>query len=260
MAAMCFNVEVVTLRKTLAAVFIDKEDFRLTFQDDHPFMLVLIVKDARLTSGTDPLDADAVGNKQVFRPLPLGVKAQIVKKLGRIHLLVNIAGRSGCGEKKPEAAGEKRCGMQETAIDYREILYGSEDYRQTLSLRDRVLRQPWGHSIEEDDLTDEKQSLVFGAFEGARLVGVAVLLDDGTAHNRLRYMAVDPAYQGRGIGAAIVREFERRSAGAGKEGIRLMARLHVRGFYEKLGYRAEGEPFEPDHIAIPHIMMSRPLE
>ena len=145
--------------------------------------------------------------------------------------------------------------MHDQAIQYRPILHDSADYRQTLRLRDETLRRPWGHSIEEDDLSRESGDLIFGAFAGDKLVGVAILQDDGTAYNRLRYMAVDPVYRRRGIGAAIAREFESRSRQAGKAGIRLMARTHVASFYETLGYRLEGEPFMPDHIPVEHVMM-----
>lgn len=145
--------------------------------------------------------------------------------------------------------------MHHPSIQYRPIPHDSADYLQTLRLRDQVLRRPWGHSIEEDDLSMEYQDLIFGAFDGEKLVGMATLQDDGTGYNRLRYMAVDPAYRRLGIGAVIAREFESRSRQAGKAGIRLMARTRVVDFYGKLGYRLDGQPFTPGHIPVEHVMM-----
>lgn len=150
--------------------------------------------------------------------------------------------------------------MKHAKIDYRPVTYGSADYQQTLSLRDQTLRQPWGHSIVEDDLSQESRHLIYGAFDGQKLVGMAILIDEETPYNRLRYMAVDPDYRLCGIGAAIAREFESRSRQAGKAGIRLMARTRVAGFYEKLGYRREGAVFMPDHIPIEHVMMVRSFD
>ena len=145
--------------------------------------------------------------------------------------------------------------MRDMSIEYRPIHYGSADYQQTLGLRDEILRRPWGHSIAEDDLSKEGDDLIYGAFDGDNLVGMAILQDDGTTYNRLRYMAVDSRYRRRGIGAAIAREFESRSKKAGKAGIRLMARTSVTAFYETLGYRLEGEAFVPGHIPVEHVMM-----
>ncbi|HHX19436.1 MAG TPA: GNAT family N-acetyltransferase [Clostridiaceae bacterium] len=141
-------------------------------------------------------------------------------------------------------------------ITYREIIYQSSEYDQTLLLRHEILRAPWGQSIAEDDLSGEGDDFIYGAFDGGRLVGMATLLNYGETLMRLRYMAVDPAYRGRGIGAHIARTFEAKARETGKEGIFLTARVSVVPFYEKLGYRISGEPFIPDHIAIEHVGMT----
>ena len=56
--------------------------------------------------------------------------------------------------------------MKEHAIQYRVIPYGSEDYQKTLPLRDVTLRQPWGQSIADDDLSSEADDYIYGAFDG----------------------------------------------------------------------------------------------
>lgn len=142
-----------------------------------------------------------------------------------------------------------------TSIQYRQIDLDSEDYGQSLRLRHEVLRRPWGQSIAQDDLSREGEDLIWGAFADDRLVGMAILQATGSPYDRLRYMAVDPDFQGQGIGSTIAREFEARARQAGRAGIRLMARTTAIPFYEKLGYQIEGESFVPDHIDIPHIMM-----
>ena len=143
----------------------------------------------------------------------------------------------------------------QASIQYRQIDLDSDDYGQSLRLRDEVLRRPWGQSIAQDDLSREGEDLIWGAFAGDRLVGMAILQATDSPYDRLRYMAVDPAFQGQGIGSTIARHFEARSRQAGRAGIRLMARTTAIPFYEKLGYQLEGKSFVPDHIDIPHIMM-----
>ena len=112
----------------------------------------------------------------------------------------------------------------QVSIQYRPIDLDSDDYGQSLRLRDEVLRRPWGQSIAQDDLSREGEDLILGAFAGDRLVGMAILQATASPYDRLRYMAVDPAFQGQGIGSTIARHFETRSRQAGRAGIRLMAR------------------------------------
>ncbi len=141
-------------------------------------------------------------------------------------------------------------------ITYREIAYESAEYDQTLLLRHEVLRAPWGQSIADDDLSGEVDNYIYGAFDGARLIGMATLQNYETSFMRLRYMAVDPAYRGEGIATHIAHVLEERARESGKKGIFLTARMSVVPFYEKLGYRISGEPFVPDHIAIEHVGMT----
>lgn len=145
--------------------------------------------------------------------------------------------------------------MNRDQISYRQIRVNDADYAQTLPLRDRVLRQAWNTSIYDDDLSDEWRQYIWGAFDGPKLVGMAVLQDLDPDLPRLRYMAIDPTYQGRGIGRTIVQDLESYARSRGKEGIRLMARTSVLPFYEKLGYQIEGQAFIPDNIDLEHIFM-----
>ena len=45
---------------------------------------------------------------------------------------------------------------------------------------------------------------VFSAYDGDNLVGMACAMDDGVMNAYLHYLLVDPAYQGHGIGRALV--------------------------------------------------------
>lgn len=83
-----------------------------------------------------------------------------------------------------------------------------------------------------------------------RVVGCAtVLASDGL---QLRGMAVDPHWQGKGVGAEIVRSIVDRA-----EGRRLWcnARLSAAGFYRRCGFVEEGGHFEIEGIG-PHVKMA----
>ena len=100
------------------------------------------------------------------------------------------------------------------------------------------------------DHDDDRQTRHFGAFDGARLVGVATFFPEpcpgrpGLSAWRLRGMATLPDMQGRGAGRALVAEGDRAAAAAGAAVMWCNARVTARGFYEKLGYAAVGNAFD----------------
>ncbi|PIE18749.1 MAG: GNAT family N-acetyltransferase [Proteobacteria bacterium] len=109
-----------------------------------------------------------------------------------------------------------------------------------------------------EDNADEDACLHLVAVDGnARVVGCVIFRDDGDGRGQLMQMAVDPARQGQGIGARLVRELERRVAADGVAEIYLHARQVAVGFYERLGYEVFGEPFA--EVCIPHRHMRRAL-
>ena len=72
---------------------------------------------------------------------------------------------------------------------------------------------------------------------------------------RLRGMAVQPELQGKGLGSGLVQAgLERIQAQAGRR-LWCNARVFAQRFYEKLGFKTEGERFEIKPIG-PHVLMS----
>lgn len=88
------------------------------------------------------------------------------------------------------------------------------------------------------------------AWIGTRAVGTARLLPDG----QLGRMAVDAAFRGRGVGAALLKALIERARRRGDRVLRLHAQLHARGFYARYGFVEEGDVF--DDAGIDHIGMS----
>jgi ribosomal protein S18 acetylase RimI-like enzyme len=131
------------------------------------------------------------------------------------------------------------------------------EYAGELELRYRVLRQPLGLGRGSEEFPFEAESLHLVALDGARVVGCVLFHPEGRGTGRLFQMAVDPGRQGRGLGARLVRTLEAEVVRRGMHEVSLHARDTAVGFYARLGYAVEGEPYV-EH-GIPHRTMRRQL-
>lgn len=138
------------------------------------------------------------------------------------------------------------------------IEHGSGEYEETVALRHQVLRKPLGLSYEPAELAGEKDSFHLALREGAELVACLVLkpLDEQRCI-KMRQLAVRENVQGKGFGRELVNYAESFAKGRGNEEIVLHARETARGFYEKLGYEAEGDSFT--EVGLPHFAMRKKL-
>lgn len=68
-------------------------------------------------------------------------------------------------------------------------------------------------------------------------------------------IAVQKAFRGRQLGAAVLRAAEDGVRAAGGRETALAAQVRARGFYEKQGYAAYGAPF--DEEGCPHVWMRK---
>lgn len=137
------------------------------------------------------------------------------------------------------------------------IDHGTAEYRQMVKLRDDILRKPLGLRFTEDELEAEKDNLLIAAFEDERILGCCMLVEEKPGVARLRQMAVLNDLQGKGIGRALMNFAENIARDRGFKHIRMHARSNAVGFYEKVGYRAIGEPFM--EVTIPHFIMEKKL-
>ncbi len=133
----------------------------------------------------------------------------------------------------------------------------SAEYNAAVDLRRAVLRAPLGLDFTAEQLTAEAGDTHFIALDGDRLIGAVVMTPYNAQTVKLRQMAVSPAAQGQGVGAALLRAFEAHARAAGIAGITLAARVTAQGFYDRNGYAAEGDVFE--EVTIPHIRMTKRL-
>lgn len=137
-------------------------------------------------------------------------------------------------------------------------------YAQERRLRFEVLRAPLGMPEGSEENPREAECAHCVAIDDAgesagRVVGcVLALRDDDPSRVKLLQMAVAADQAGRGVGASLVRELERRVRAEGAVTVYMHARISARGFYERLGYAAIGEVFS--EVGLPHVKMARPLD
>ncbi len=138
----------------------------------------------------------------------------------------------------------------------REVAHGSPDYWAMVALRDAVLRKPLGLRYSDEQLAAETDALHVACFRGEQVVGCLVLRpQDGDG--RMTQVAVAEELRGQGIGRALVEYCEAAARRIGYRRIVLSARETALEFYEKLGYRRIGEPF--DQVTIPHWAMEKSM-
>lgn len=138
------------------------------------------------------------------------------------------------------------------------IDHGSEEYHQSIRLRDAVLRKPLGLSFSQEELDGEKDNIHIAAYEDDRMLGCCMLVPENVNSVRLRQMAVLDAIQGKGVGRALMQFAENLARDRGYRTISMHARKNAVGFYEKMGYRISGKEF--NEITIPHYVMEKSLD
>lgn len=138
------------------------------------------------------------------------------------------------------------------------IAHTEEELQGILQLRYEVLRKPWGQPAAT--ATDERESDSINAYisEHDKVIACARLQDNGNGMGQIRFMAVDPAYQGKGLGKIIVKSLEEEALKLNIEHIELQARENAVKFYESCGYSIKEKTFLLWGI-IQHYLMIRDL-
>jgi len=141
---------------------------------------------------------------------------------------------------------------------FSEIQYGSAAYHAECELRNQVLRMPIGLSLHDEDLSQERNQLHFGLFDGGRLVACVIAVVLSPTWAKIRQMAVRPEHQGKGCGRRVMESMETRLIAQGITHFSMHARISAVGFYERLGYSKVGEEFT--EIGLPHVRMEKCLK
>lgn len=148
--------------------------------------------------------------------------------------------------------------MNTSHITVREVAFASEDYRRMVACRNKVLREPMGRTLSEQELARDVSLRHFAAFDAqGNVVGTVLLEAQTDSRLRARQVSVHPAVQGKGVGALLMRFVEEAGRKGGFSEMVLHARETAVPFYTRIGYVAEGEFFEES--GLPHIFMRRGL-
>ena len=131
-----------------------------------------------------------------------------------------------------------------------DVQFGSSRYDALVELRYKVLLEPLGLKFLDMHRQQEVNYLHIGCIEQLddKLVGGLILAPIDNDDIRMMQVAVDTKYQGEGIGRELVKYAEKRAKEAGYHRLIMHAMLSVVGFYEKLGYHAEGDIFDEQGI------------
>ena len=100
--------------------------------------------------------------------------------------------------------------------------------------------------------------LIFiAAFEEEKMLGCCFLTAIDSHGVKLRQLAVQNNLQGKGIGASLMNFAENIARDRGFRTIQLNARKVALEFFEKQGYKVEGDEFI--QLGIPHYLMKKKL-
>ena len=139
----------------------------------------------------------------------------------------------------------------------KQIDYGTPEYQQMLNLRYEILRKPLGLQFDPQELEGEKNAILIAAFEEEKMLGCCFLIPIDSETVKLRQIAVQNNLQGKGIGASLMNFAENIARDRGYKTMLMHARKSTAHFFEKQGYKIEGDDFI--QLTIPHLVMKKRL-
>jgi predicted GNAT family N-acyltransferase len=128
--------------------------------------------------------------------------------------------------------------------------------RAALALRHDVFVDEQGVPPELEIDEHDETAVHLIALDGARIVGVCRLVEDG-ARAKFGRLVVARDARGGGVGSALLSEAERRARALGAEQMVLTAQTSAVGLYERAGYTARGDVFLD--AGIEHMTMVKRL-
>lgn len=134
---------------------------------------------------------------------------------------------------------------------------GDEDLARCRAIRREVFIDEQGVSEEEEWDGLDGECTHFLAMAGTRPVGTARLRVTPEGEARAQRVAVLKTRRGRNIGRHLMEAMEQVAGEAGHAELVLEGQVQAIPFYEKIGYRAEGEEFLD--AGIPHRLMRKAL-
>jgi len=138
-----------------------------------------------------------------------------------------------------------------------EIEFGSQEYQDSVQLRNSILRIPLGMNLYEEDLSHEVADFHFAAVENDEVMGCLILSLKSETIVKMRQVAVAAEARNLGVGKALVTHSEHWARMKGYQTIELHARKEAVSFYVNLNYSTVGDEFV--EVGIPHVKMFKSM-
>lgn len=131
-----------------------------------------------------------------------------------------------------------------------------QDLSDAFFIRETVFIKEQGFSNEFDETDNTCDHLILYD-EDEKAIGCARIFPDEENSWHIGRVAVLPEFRGKGIGAQLLKEAEKRVRELGGQKLCLSAQTQAEGFYQKLGYQTVSEPYLDEHC--PHVRMEKTL-
>lgn len=135
-------------------------------------------------------------------------------------------------------------------VIYREL--APEEFSQAMDIRIKVFVEEQKVPVEEEKDGYDEIAKHFGVFLNNQLIGTGRLIIQNNKA-KLGRIAILKEYRGQGFGANLIKTMLATGTKKGLNEFILGAQLQAIDFYEKLGFKAEGDVFQDG--GIPHRTM-----
>jgi predicted GNAT family N-acyltransferase len=133
----------------------------------------------------------------------------------------------------------------------------SEAFLETVDLRYRELREPLGLDYTDEQIKEDSLQQTMALSNGQNIIAVLMLKPINDQQIKVRQVAVDRDFQGKGLGRRLSEHAEEFARNAGYTEVVLHARKTAVGFYQKMDYLIDSEEFT--EVGIPHHRMKKSL-
>ncbi|MEE9440271.1 MAG: GNAT family N-acetyltransferase [Saprospiraceae bacterium] len=142
---------------------------------------------------------------------------------------------------------------------FSQVDFGTPTYCQLYNLRNEILRKPLNLKFSINEISNEYTSFHFGLFNTTDdLLATLILKTVDLDTIKMRQVAVKHNLQKLGLGRRIVVESEHFCRQNKYKTITLNARIEAIPFYQKMGYKTDGNDFL--EIGIKHYKMIKSLK
>ncbi len=142
--------------------------------------------------------------------------------------------------------------MRTDNITFKIIEHGSTDYQNAVTLRQKILREPFGKTFTAEELEQEKGHIQIAGFLNNEIVATALLTKEKD-RCKMQRVAVKTEMQDHGIGSKLIEFFEQVALKNGFREIYCHARVTAIPFYLKHNYQLVGHVFQEN--GTPHQNM-----